>query len=115
PILGEQDILSLKTKKNNSYHPITFWGEGFNTFVRYLLEIIKNKNKFLLIDEIGAGVHWTKMKDFWLQIMKTSEMNNVQLFCTTHSQDCINAFVEAGEELSELKSELRLMEIEEFT
>jgi AAA15 family ATPase/GTPase len=108
-----REILSLKIKSKEIYHPITTWGEGFNEFVRYLLEIIKNKNRFLLIDEFATGVHWTKMKVFWLQIMRTSEINNVQLFCTTHSQDCINAFIEAGEELSGMKDRMRLIQLQE--
>ncbi len=108
-----RDILSIKTKYFEDYQPITFWGEGFNLFVRYLLEIVKNKDKYLLIDEFGSGIHWTRMKGFWIQILKSSQINNVQLFCTTHNQECINAFIEAGEELEDMQQEMRLIELEE--
>ncbi|MDI9319907.1 MAG: AAA family ATPase [Phycisphaerales bacterium] len=109
-----RDILSIKSKSFENYQPITFWGEGFNKFVRCLLEIIKCKNSFLLIDEIDTGIHWTKMKEFWIKIIESSQFNNVQLICSTHSQDCIKAFVQAGEEMSNMKSKLRLIELEEF-
>ncbi len=107
-----RDMLSVKIKSFEDYRPITFWGEGFNVYVRYLLEIVKNKNKFLSIDEFGEGVHWTKMKEFWINIIQSCEQNNVQLFCTSHSQDCITAFVEAAEGMDEMKSKIRLIELE---
>src|SRR5690606_29196306 len=37
---GGRDILSIKSKSFEDYQPITFWGEGFNIYVRYLLEIV---------------------------------------------------------------------------
>ncbi len=119
-IYYHRDILSIKTKEFDDYKPITFWGEGFNKFVRYLLEIIKCKGNRLLIDEIDTGIHWTKLKGFWKNIIEACLLNDVQLFATTHSKECIEAFAAASDSIfrvndSEisLKDKIRLIEIKE--
>ncbi len=107
-----RDMLAVKSKAFNDYQPVTFWGEGFNKFICYLLEIIQCQGERILIDEIDTGIHWSKLEKFWKYIIQSCKANDVQLFATTHSQECIKAFVKAGEEL-ELE-DLRLIEIEEF-
>ena len=107
-----RDILSIKLKTFDDYKPITFWGEGFNKFVRYLLEIIKCKENRILIDEIDTGIHWTKQLVFWKNIMQSCIHNNVQLFATTHSLDSVKSFITAAEEL-EINEKVRLIELKE--
>lgn len=107
-----RDMLSIKTKSYNDYQPITFWGEGFNKYVRYLLEIIQCKGKKILIDEIDTGVHWSKLESLWVNIMKSCKLNDVQLFATTHNLDCIKAFTEAAEKLN-YSDDIRLVELKE--
>jgi AAA15 family ATPase/GTPase len=109
-----RDILSIKTKTSKNYQPITFWGEGFNKFVRYLLEIIQCKGNRIMIDEIDTGIHWTKQIKFWNHIIQSCKANGVQLFATTHSSDCIKALVSAAEMNKEIQTEIRLIELEEF-
>lgn len=109
-----RDILSIKTKAIKDYQPITFWGEGFNKFVRYLLEIVQCKNNRIMIDEIDTGVHWTKQIKFWDNIIKACVVNDVQLFATTHSSDCVRAFAEVAKIFTEVEKDIRLIEVEEF-
>jgi|GEM_PF-2405764 len=108
-----RDLLAIKVCSLSDYQPITFWGEGFNKFVRYLLEIVRCKGKRILIDEIDTGIHWTKLISFWSFIIQSCKANSVQLFATTHSQECINAFLKAAEMVN-AQDDLRLVELEEF-
>ena len=109
-----RDILSLKLKRYNDFMPITYFGDGVNEYVRYLLEILKCKSKRIMIDEIGTGIHHSKMKDFWVNIIKLCEDLDVQLFATTHSKECSEAFVEAAKSLdTNIQSEIRLIELYE--
>jgi AAA15 family ATPase/GTPase len=117
---GRRDILSIKVKAFPHYQPITYWGEGFNKFVRYLLEIIQCRGSFILIDEIDTGIHWTRLKEFWENIVESCILNKVQLFATTHSKECIESFAEAANSLIEvdgekidLKKRIRLIEMKE--
>jgi len=53
----------------------------------------------LLIDEIGAGVHYSVMLDLWKYIKDFSEQHpGIQFIFTSHSDDCIRAFCRAFEE-----------------
>lgn len=94
----ERDMLSLKLKRYDDFVPITYFGDGTNEYVRYLLELLKCKNKRIMIDEIDTGIHYSKLKDFWTNILKMCKELDVQLFATTHSIECIESFVQALQE-----------------
>ena len=51
-----------------------------------------------MVDEIGSGIHFTRLKDYWKTIIQLCVKYNVQLFSTTHSLECQQAFIEALEE-----------------
>ncbi|MBK8425753.1 MAG: ATP-binding protein [Lewinellaceae bacterium] len=50
-----------------------------------------------MIDEIDTGIHYSRMKNF-LKTVFRSQKNDVQLFMTTHSLECQQAFAEVFEE-----------------
>jgi len=70
-------------------------GNGFKKFFDILLTIdLANKNNaptILCIDEIDNGLYHDKQEIFWEQIIKLCEENNIQLFATTHSYDCVKS------------------------
>lgn len=108
------DILCIKLKRFEDYVPITFLGDGINEFIRYILEIQKCKDKHLMIDEVGTGIHHSKLAAFWKIILQVANNEDVQLFATTHSQECIDAFAKAADELGEdFSNDIRLIELEE--
>jgi predicted ATP-dependent endonuclease of OLD family len=45
-----------------------------------------------LIDEIGAGIHYSIQEDLWSFIVKAAELYDCQIIATTHSYDTIKAF-----------------------
>jgi|GEM_PF-1165628 len=46
-----------------------------------------------LADEIGAGIHYSKLGEMWDFILKfLSKYPEIQMVLTTHSRDCISAF-----------------------
>jgi len=40
------------------------------------------------VDEIDTGLHFTVMSDMWKMLWETAKRLNVQIFATTHSNDC---------------------------
>lgn len=92
---------SLIAWKKGSEFPflINFFGQGTVKLLRYLLEIHQCKNRRIHLDEIEAGIHHTKMKDFFGALLKTSIDNQVQIFATTHSKEALQYYKEALEEL----------------
>jgi len=59
------------------------------------MNLANSENGYLFVDEIDTGLHYRTMTDMWRVIFQTAERLNIQVFATTHSADCINAFSEA--------------------
>lgn len=55
-------------------------------------------SSFLLVDEIENGLHYSVHEDLWRFVFRSARELNVQVFATTHSWDCIEAFQKAASE-----------------
>jgi len=71
--------------------PINVMGDGIRRILAMLAAISERKNGILLIDEIENGLHYTTLSILWKAILKAASDNNVQLFITTHSYECVQA------------------------
>jgi AAA15 family ATPase/GTPase len=97
--LYQEPILLLSQKGVDSLLPLATFGDGFLKLFRLLISIVIQSGKRLMIDEIDTGVHYSRIKDFWKMLIQSSIDNNVQLFATTHSKECLQSYQEALEEL----------------
>jgi hypothetical protein len=50
----------------------------------------------LLVDEIETGIHYSALPDVWRFVFHAARERGVQVFATTHSWDCIEAFQQAA-------------------
>lgn len=55
-------------------------------------------SSFLLVDEIENGLHYSVHEDLWRFVFRLARELKVQVFATTHSWDCIEAFQRAAQE-----------------
>ncbi|GEP46275.1 hypothetical protein BGE01nite_55660 [Brevifollis gellanilyticus] len=69
-------------------------GEGFNRLVQIFGAIIGESADIILVDEIENGLHWTALPQVWGGIRAAIMKEEVQIFATTHSLECIAAAVE---------------------
>jgi AAA15 family ATPase/GTPase len=83
--------LSNKTK----VLPLKNMGDGINHILSIILALVNSENGFLLIDEFENGLHFRIQEQLWKMIFKLSRMLNIQVFATTHSNDCIFGFADA--------------------
>jgi AAA15 family ATPase/GTPase len=99
-------------KVKNSTFPVSLarLGEGLIRLLGISLALVNCKNKILLIDEIENGLHYSILPDVWKLIFKTAKDLNVQVFATTHSKDCIEAFTQAA--IDDEESEGMLIRLE---
>ncbi len=88
-------------KDNENRIALSQYGEGANKIFRILLLLTIHKGKRLMIDEIDAGIHYTRFKDFWKVILQIAEKDKTQIIATTHNEECIEYFTEVLEELGE--------------
>jgi AAA15 family ATPase/GTPase len=91
----KHEVLCFSLSDRNTLMPLTSFGDGTIKITRILFEILINKGGRVMIDEIGNGIHFTKLKQFWKRIISVCSQNRIQLFATTHSLECQQAFIEA--------------------
>jgi len=67
-------------------------GEGLIRLLRIIIALVSAKNDTLCIDEIENGLHYSTHAEIWKIIFENAEKLNVQVFATTHSGECVDAF-----------------------
>ncbi len=96
-------ILKISRKSQTESLALSTYGEGFTNLFRLLIEIYKNEGRRMMFDEIDYGVHFSRKTKFWEATLAAAFANNVQLFATTHNDECINSLKEAADQLSQNK------------
>jgi hypothetical protein len=81
--------------------PLRSMGEGMNRLLGIALALVNAQDGILLIDEIESGLHYSVQPDLWRLVFEVARRLNVQVFATTHSWDCVEAFQEAIQQDSE--------------
>jgi len=90
-----------RSKRVSEPVPLKSFGEGMNRLLGIALALVNCKDGILLIDEIEIGLHYSVLPDVWKLIFKTAKDLNVQVFATTHSKDCVEAFAQIANENDE--------------
>ncbi|MDQ6961753.1 MAG: AAA family ATPase [Mariprofundaceae bacterium] len=73
---------------------ITSYGEGLQRIYEIALAFAYCKNGILLIDELETAIHHSLLISFTKFIQELAVTFNVQVFITSHSKECISAFVD---------------------
>jgi AAA15 family ATPase/GTPase len=84
-------LIGVWLNNKDSLLPLSMFGDGTIKLFRYLVEIQVCRNTYICIDEIDAGIHYSRFESFWKTILKSAERNNTQLFITTHDEECLGA------------------------
>lgn len=88
----------VKLRGNNKRFPLKSMGDGINHILSIILALVNCENGCLLIDEIDNGLHYSVQENLWRVIFDLAKKLNIQVFATTHSNDCINSFTEVLKE-----------------
>lgn len=73
---------------------ITQYGEGVQRIFEIALLTAYCSNGVLCIDEFESAIHKDLLTSFTMFLQDLAERFNVQIFLSTHSKECIDAFVE---------------------
>jgi hypothetical protein len=71
--------------------PLPLLGEGMSRLLSILLGAASARKGLLLVDEIENGLHYSVMTKVWKAIGAAARTFDVQVFATTHSDECIRA------------------------
>jgi AAA15 family ATPase/GTPase len=108
-----KSVFLISFDDQDEFVPLNFLGDGFKRIFYIILKTISLKGKRIMIDEIEIGIHHSKLKDFWVNIIKVCKELDVQLFASTHSQECIEDFVSAVE-VVECQDDARMISLQEY-
>lgn len=113
-VIASTPIILVSRKGIDTNLPLGTYGDGVIKLFRILIEMQIHAGKRLMIDEIDTGIHFSRMKIFWKTVILSARNNNVQLFATTHSDECLKCYKEALEELGEdYQKDARMIHMEE--
>lgn len=93
---GAQDHLVYVDLGNGPMIPFTQMGQAFARALHIYCEIFALQPDILLVDEIENGLYYGGLEDFWKGLIAVLEDQNVQLFATTHSRECMEAACKAN-------------------
>jgi hypothetical protein len=89
------DLPYLKINGDRGRSPLSAMGDGLTRLFHIGLAMANASGGILLIDEFENGLHWEVQEQLWNALFEASSLFGVQVFATTHSNDCIRAFIGA--------------------
>lgn len=88
--------------------PLRTFGDGLSRVLGIALSLVNAKGGILLVDEFENGLHYTVQEDVWRTVFRLAKRLDIQVFATTHSWDCIDAFQKAAAEVPEVGALVKL-------
>lgn len=97
------DIIKNKImlKQNGSFKNLNEFGDGIKHFINILVVMFSHKNRTIYLDEIENGIHFENIDKLWEIIFEVSKKQNIQVFATTHSKECINSYSKVAKKMRE--------------
>jgi AAA15 family ATPase/GTPase len=95
---NDQQNIYIGFKNSNRRVTLASLGEGLNRVFQIALTLVNSENGLLLVNEIENGLYHGVQVDLWKLIFELAQQLNIQIFATTHSWDCVEAFQEAATE-----------------
>lgn len=75
--------------------PLSSFGDGVKKVITLSSAILSSKEGILLIDEIETAIHKNMIKEVFNWFVKACLKYSVQLICTTHSLEVIDAMIDS--------------------
>lgn len=87
--------------------PISSISSGVAKLVYLLIAIVAMPKSVLFIDEIENGLYYARFPSVWKTLHRLCKENDVQIFASTHSYECLEGLKEACKESAEDVSLIR--------
>ena len=89
---GRKRVPIVTLKGDSRKYLLSSMGDGINRMLTIILAMLNCKNGVLLLDEFETGLHYSVQGELWKIIFMLAEELNIQVFATSHSNDCIRNF-----------------------
>src|SRR6266487_4690464 len=94
---GERNLIVNVAGIDEPLH-LSSLGNGMWRILGIALALANAKDGILLIDEFENGLYYAVQPNLWRLIFQVAHRLNIQVFATSHSWDCIEAFQWAARE-----------------
>ena len=91
--------------------PLGSLGEGMKRMLILATAIVAAAGGTLIVDEIDTGLHYSTLSRVWELVTAAAIANDVQVFATTHSADCVRGMEMLCSARPELQPEVALHKI----
>ncbi|MBQ8875105.1 MAG: AAA family ATPase [Bacteroides sp.] len=96
--MGREPRVPIVTfEGDNNKYLLSAMGDGINRILTIVLAMLNCKGGTLLLDEFETGLHYSVQDELWRIIFMLAEELDIQVFVTTHSNDCVNSFARVNE------------------
>jgi AAA15 family ATPase/GTPase len=92
---------SLMIQENGKYISISEYGDGIIRYLTIIATLLFYKDSVIFIDELENGIHYSNFNQLWQEIFTISKEQNVQVFATTHSKECIESYYKVSKDMEE--------------
>jgi len=103
---NEKQLFKIRRDGIDSSLSMNSLGGGLQRLFEIAIVLVECKDNVLLIDEIENGLHYSIQSQVWKLIFEMAKRLNVQVFATTHSWDCLEAFQEAANVYKDVSSQM---------
>ncbi len=86
--------------------PLKSLGDGMTRMLGLSLAAVNARNGMLLIDEVENGLHYSVQANMWRVLFHLAHELNVQVFASSHSWDCVQAFQQVASERTDVEGGL---------
>ncbi|MEA5403130.1 AAA family ATPase [Arcicella sp. DC2W] len=90
----EERRVTAKVRGTTDRIPLKSMGDGINRVLSIILGLVNADKGYFFVDEFENGLHYSVQQDLWKIIFELANKLDIQVFVTTHSEDCIKAFSE---------------------
>ncbi len=101
-IINMQNQLHCFVNKRKKPIPFRLMGEGIRKIQFLAGHLVQCFNGAILIDEIDVHLHYKLLHQMLQWLIHTGAEKNIQIFCTTHSLEAIDTFLDVCEEKDSL-------------
>lgn len=114
--LGRQRMVQVLLEGRSRPLPLRHLGDGMHRIFALALALENAREAgLLLVDEIENGIHYSGLPRLWRFVFEAAARHQVQVFATTHSWDCVQAFQAAAADRGDAESALIKLFEEEGT
>jgi AAA15 family ATPase/GTPase len=92
--------------------PLNIMGDGIIRILSMIAIATTMKGGVVLIDEIENGLHYSSLEILWKALFRVAKLNDVQIFATTHSYECISALASLMDENADISDQVNLYRID---